>query len=571
MPGIISRAANSWIHFSASLQANCLDLRSLAAFRILLGLYILYDVYSRTKLGKYDLHWYTENPEERSFLRPTDTPHGAPLHKFWFYRGSFSFQISSFVVLAILAAMFGAGFCCNALVKAPLFVVYTAVQCRNMLVHDGSDAFVRHLVFWSCFLPVSEVWSLDAVVAAARWRQKDAQEQKKTKKRKMSYSSIACLAVTLQIVLMYLGTIFQRTFDLYSWNTLSRSEWMPPRLSAVHNVLSGSFAARKNWMTDLIRSNAAVSRMLTAKAMAVETFAPVGCILGGVRSRHWFAALLFLFHAGLLATINLPNWQFVAMLTQVLWVPAHVWDRLISCFERNVRSTGGSEAAAAYKKTDGDLPTNGEKRSNSKPSEKKHLTFAGSASLIKYASLLVQIFWFAYMVYNWLGNRGWIAKHDGGDIGEGLRLSQYWVMFSTVGKRAHNTMLTGYNRDGVNNVTLAWDLFRYISTGDFVPQEPTDSVAQDMTSRYPSPRWERALSQMAASKERHRAAHVAGALCLLINEDRLAEKLAPLSVVEFRWKDFDILPPGSSSMMMIDQRYDGKGLDTVVSVPCHKR
>ena len=141
---------------------NVLDLRSLAAFRILLGAYLLYDIYARLSLGRYDLAWYTSEPDERSFLAPTDTPHKAPLHQYWFYRGSAQVQVGLFGLSTVLAFWFTLGYRCNGALKILLWVTQVAQHSRNMEVTDGSDAYIRHLLFWSCFLPLAQVWSVDA-------------------------------------------------------------------------------------------------------------------------------------------------------------------------------------------------------------------------------------------------------------------------------------------------------------------------------------------------------------------------------------------------------------------------
>lgn len=61
-----------------------LDLRSLAYARILMGCFVLWDIFWRLQLS---IHWYTSN-SPWSITHVEDTPHGAPIHRFFFYRGS---------------------------------------------------------------------------------------------------------------------------------------------------------------------------------------------------------------------------------------------------------------------------------------------------------------------------------------------------------------------------------------------------------------------------------------------------------------------------------------------------
>ena len=72
---------------------HVLDLRSLALFRILFGLCQLGDIYGRLCTGKYDLAWYTSEPEDRSYYypgMPTQDFQGFLGKTFLFQRGSYS-------------------------------------------------------------------------------------------------------------------------------------------------------------------------------------------------------------------------------------------------------------------------------------------------------------------------------------------------------------------------------------------------------------------------------------------------------------------------------------------------
>lgn len=587
-------------------QRFTLDARSLATFRILLGLYLLYDLWARLSLGKYDLAWYTQDPRERSYLDPRDTPHQAPMHRIWFHRGSQSFQIAAFGLSGILSLCFCLGYHCWGIIKGLLWIVQVSQVSRNMYLSDGSDSFIRHLLLWSCFLPVSKVWSLDAYTR--RSRNNDSSKPKRQQNQEYTtVSGLPCFALMLQICFMYWGTVFHRTLDIFPWSQLDQSQWLPPKLSAVHYALAGSFATRDNFLTQFLRSSPRASAFATLGATIVEVVAPLACLLVSPRYRHWFALQLFALHLGLYATLNLPNWQFVGMLATVIWIPSHVWDKILLTTRR--RKNG--EPSSVYKKTDGDATTSAS--SSTTPS-----SIGDTATTIargkKYVSRFLQCFFFLYMIYNWIGNRGWIRKHDGGDIGEGLRLSQYWVMYSQgssslccfcfvgplcvvplltfytvillshgkVGDYASITALTGRviivpiendndsngNGDDKNNATRIQphrrriDLYHYIRTKQIRNADPADYIPPNMTNLYPSPRWERILHQWASQPYKHteRAREFIKVLCTFINEDLQNESSSrssssssknenvamQLTEIEMTWRNLDILPPGSS-------------------------
>lgn len=564
-----------------------LDVRSLAAFRILLGIYLFTEtLVARLSLGRYDVAWYTSDTPT-SYLIATDTPHKSPLHQIWFYRGPVELQYFLFSLTAAVAACFAAGFYCrkNGLLKVLLFILITSQQNRNMYVHDGSDTLCRHLLLWSCFLPLDH-WSVDAYL---RKRESESSTNS-TSNSKQSFkinnhlyvddavvtttvSTLPAYAIAIQIVLMYWGTVLGRTTDLYSLSELWKSEWLPPQLSAVHYALSGSFAVRDCWLNEfLLTSHHAqlLGQILTASAMLVDGTAALCCVLWA-RHRHWFAALLVALHAGLLLQLRLPQWQYLAILAQTLWIPSHVWDRVL---RRRVQrttptttiTTNGSQQRidSTYKKTDGDdfLAGGGE------VTPKRRLRIVRRAVNRSGAvSRCLQVFFFSYMLYNFAGERKWIPKHDRGDIGEGLRLSQYWVMYSTLAHTAHTTILTGVlSGDDTRRV----DVFRYISTGEMEQAEDVTVVPLDMSRRYPSARWERALDGWASGSYRfpefgrQRGRQFCRALCIMINQDRFAAHLAGLREIELRFQHVDVLPPGSR------QRYAAQRamVDTVLTVPC---
>ena len=548
-----------------------LDVRSLAAFRILLGLYLLYDIYDRTSLGKYDLAWYTSDPPERSYLAAHDTPHKAPLHQFWFYRGSAQFITASFLVSGILSALFTIGLQCHAGVKTLLFIVQTAQHSRCMEVSDGSDAFCRQLLLWSIFLPMANVWSLDAMLS-----------KKKSNHPVVVISGLECLSLTLQLALMYWGTVLNRTFDplfdgtmgtfrqmtwSQAWHAvLGRSNQWMGGLSAVHYALSGPFAAREHFLTHLVRQTAWVSQTLTAQAMMIETLAPLACLLFG-DDRQWPALLLAMLHFGLMMTFRIPNWQLVGMIIQVLWIPSHVWD---SWGFRLHADTQDVMSDATYKKTDGDR----ENKQSVPLIDTTQTTFR--SRLAKF----LHLFFLVHMLYNWMLYRGVMPQLENGDIGQGLRLSQHWVMFGKVAQRAHTLQLTGKillptpadanEKDGSkkNNANMTrLDLLHYIKTrGEDRPQDSPRFVPHDMTYRYPSPRWEKSLHDWSErGRTDERAEHMCRALCTLVNEDRVRDHKQKIDFVEMRYQAVSILPPGSEKRYAKRQPlFD----DDVVQVKC---
>ena len=165
------------------------------------------------------------------------------------------------------------------------------------------------------------------------------------------------------------------------------------------------------------------------------------------------------------------------------------------------------------------------------------------------------------MIYNFCNERALIPKYDAGDIGEFFRISQYWVMYGTVGRTSHTTRITGtihidtsifHSSDDFGNTNLIEkkvDLLHFMSTGrlsdpmpllttekiDIPDNEVSSMIAASpyLTTIYPSARWERALDTLSKysflyrsldnvskdQQQKQRLHYFGNALCRLINTD----------------------------------------------------
>ena len=520
------------------------DVRSLAALRILVGLYIVYDILSRLQHGRLSLLWYTSS--DGAFLRPDDTPHGNVIHKLWFYRGSELFQVLCFGITMILAIAFLLGYRSDRL-SGILWVAVVAMQNRSMSMHDGSDTFLRHVLLWSSMLPVSAVWSLDS--------------RRVGRPSYNTVSNAATWGLRLQIVLMYLGTVFNRTVDKFGWTEMNRSEWMPPVLSAVFYALNASFAIRDAWWGDMIRARFPLTQFMTMSSMVIESLAPCLCLLLPTRIQHIPASFLFQLHFGLLLFINLPNWQFMGMAATVVWIPPHVWDgmerTLGKRFPNHFRVETFQTPDAIKKKTD-DYHDVRHGIGTDKQNAMGNRDVVGTQTKQKrHRSGFLSTFLLLYMVYNWCGHRQWVAKHDGGDIGEFLRFSQFWVMYGVPPHFDTNTLLRGRTVDG--NMFNGWEWIKYRALATVAQDEnglgeSDTAVLHNMTHVYPSPRWERIFNQWGGQRDVNRARYFLEGLCQFDDQ--------PFESLELVWQHLVVNTPGKN------ERFAKSRPDTVIQVDC---
>lgn len=508
------------------------DLRSLASFRILAGCYLIYDVVSRLQHGRFSLLWYTST--NNSFLQPQDTPHQSPVHKIWFYRGSETFQMFLFLVTLLLALLFTLGYRCNVLSKTLLWLNVVAMQCRCMPPHDGSDTFFRHLLLWCIQLPVSEVWSLDRCINGRR----------RPRQYIICGHTVAVWGLRLQIVLMYLGTVMNRTVDRYGYSlAIFESKWMPPQSTAVHYALSGSLATRECWLGNFVRSNLMISKFMTLSSMLIEGVAPILCLCMS-KNTHIPAFSIFMLHFGLLVLMNLPNWQIVGMITCIIWVPSQIWDKIqvkfALRFQHWIDMPPPSTPLSLHKKDMLDVDSSkmgDESRKVKGPRCRPYLTY----------------FLFMYMLLDFAGNRKWIEKIDNGDIGEFLRFSQYWVMFNGPPLSTSQVMLLG-RLNGKQDVNV-WEWIKNgnVQTIDALSFE-RDEPWTNFTHVYPSPRVERSFSEWYNKKDRkRRTEHFLKSFCAV------APSFDGFKLII---QVLNIMPPGSA------KRYQRSQSDIVTEITC---
>lgn len=134
-----------------------IDLRSLALFRIASGLLLLVDLAARVPLLEANYTDFGAHPRAAALLY--HQPGGLPsLH--WL-AGSVRVEAALFAVAAVAALLLLVGWRTRIATVLSWFLL-SSLHARNELVLDGGDHLLRHLLFWSMFLPLGARWSLDA-------------------------------------------------------------------------------------------------------------------------------------------------------------------------------------------------------------------------------------------------------------------------------------------------------------------------------------------------------------------------------------------------------------------------
>ena len=139
-----------------------IDPRALAALRIGLGVLLLCDlavrstcmvahytdagVFPREMLDQYYAVWYVS------------------LHSL---SGGAALQWVLFAIAAVAAVCVLAGYR-TTLATVVSWALITSLQMRNPLVLNAGDGLFRLLLFWSMFVPLGQVWSVDALRRGGR-------------------------------------------------------------------------------------------------------------------------------------------------------------------------------------------------------------------------------------------------------------------------------------------------------------------------------------------------------------------------------------------------------------------
>jgi Vitamin K-dependent gamma-carboxylase len=169
-----------------------LDLRSLALFRICLGLILIADLIVR---AEHLEDYYTDlGVLPRSFL--IDNYLHPCQWSFHLLSGETLIQIILFGVAILFALALIMGYQTR-MVTIISWVFLVSLQNRNLMVNDHGDLVLRLLLFWSIFLPLGAKFSVDEI--------------KKGKSFETEFFSVGTMALILQICFIYWFTVLWKS------------------------------------------------------------------------------------------------------------------------------------------------------------------------------------------------------------------------------------------------------------------------------------------------------------------------------------------------------------------------
>ena len=275
------------------------DLRSLALFRLTLGLAFLIDLLSRARDLRAHYSYFGVMPE------PTGIE-SVFLKSMYSVVGSVYFQGSIFFWAGLCAIALAVGYKTRLATLACWFLLLW-IQSRNNLVFQGGDKLLLLMFFWGIFLPLGARCSVDA-----------AMDETLPSDASNNYFSMGTVAILLQVACLYF-------FSALLKNT---SEWVPDGTALYYALHLASFARPVGeWLLNF----PSLMQWLTYYVWILELIGPFllfsPWFFLALRLNLW--AQFVLLHVGIVLCMNVGLFPLFNTVSLLLFIPAWFWDRFI--------------------------------------------------------------------------------------------------------------------------------------------------------------------------------------------------------------------------------------------------
>ncbi len=276
-----------------------IDYRTLALFRICLGLLILHEFIA---FG-WDLRAFFSNEGvlPGSFFVPMAKPA-------WQIRQCSIFFINDSVLFVSILFILGSASCLFYIVGWKtrwanfwMWFFLMSVHVRNPYLIEGFDVYVRFMAFWSLFLPMAEKYAWDAPA----------------KTPQTSERSFATFALMMNVCYLYAFMAYFKFFNV---------EWLNGQ--AVMCALQVGDTATS--VGAFLMQFPALLTFLTYWTLALETAGPILFFIP-VHTSFFRAVAIASFTAlqiGFLISLDLLNFPAASMISTIPFIPASWWDML---------------------------------------------------------------------------------------------------------------------------------------------------------------------------------------------------------------------------------------------------
>ncbi len=276
-----------------------IDLRTLALFRVCLGLWVIADLVNRS--GNLVAHYTDFGVFPRSVVVAYLSPWRLSIH---FINGSTAFQAMLFIIAGLFALFLVLGYRTRIVTVASWFLLLS-LQNRNPILLNGGDNLALMLLFWGMFLPLGARFSVDAAMNSL------------SEEVPNNYFSVATMAVLIQCMSVYFFSAFLK----------SGVEWIPDG-TAVHYALHAEAFATPFGIW--FRQFDAPMRGLTYFVWWLELISPLLMFAPVWRLplRLLTMFLLIFMHVGFIFILNIGLFPYISITSLLAFTPARVWEKL---------------------------------------------------------------------------------------------------------------------------------------------------------------------------------------------------------------------------------------------------
>lgn len=275
-----------------------IDLRTLAFFRISLGIVIIVDLINRSRSL---IAHYTD-----SGVLPRDVIinfFSENYFSLYYINGSISWSVFLFIInfLCSIALIFGYK---TRLTIVLCWILNLSLQNRNLILLQGGDVLLRLLIFWAMFLPLGSKYSID-----------NALSTNKDKKEPNFAISGATFAVLIQVSIVYFFNFLHK----------SKSNYYHDGTAIYFTLMLDDFATSLGiWF----RQFEFVLKPLTFIVLAWEAIGSFLLLIPIWKIKVIAISLFAFMHVCFSLFLNIGLFPLISLLALTLFIPGELWDIL---------------------------------------------------------------------------------------------------------------------------------------------------------------------------------------------------------------------------------------------------
>ena len=438
-----------------------IDLRSLALFRIGLGLILLVDL----AVKSFDLReFYTDQGvlPRHAWLEVSNQWHWS-LHSM---SGQTPLIVLLFLLAAVAAVALLAGFH-SRFAAIVCWVLTVSLTNRNGHILQGGDNLLCVLCFWSMFLPLGKRWSVDAYK-----RVKKLQIRGVNNNEPQQAFSIATIAVILQVLYLYFFTALLKTGA--PWRETFDAAFYAVSLQHFVTPIGAFFLDYPGFL-----------KFGTAFVMVVELVAPllVLSLYFQLPLRLLGVALLYSLHISFLLMLHIGLFPLIDFVALTLLLPGAIWlvfgriqSRVKSLFARS-NNTSAAMASEPHEQIS---------TSHDKSGLSWRTGVAGSAAILMQLIAAYYLYVITYTNIIGLNSNNWKAPTHVNIAKSVARIDQRWDMFAPFPLTySLYPQIEGTLRDGTK-----------VNLLDGSVSEPVNELPEFMYDTYQGYRWRKYLSRV---------------------------------------------------------------------------